>query len=212
LTHSGSGSSSTTLSFTGVHQDVSFTISGLDAQTNGNPSNRYIEEAVVTYDDGANSGIVAGTYSGANGNSANVSISGDVVSVTVTLQDGYDGNPPQTLSINFSEVTSCIPASGLNPSSDNNSTDDWVTVKGDVRLFPNPVRDELTLQFDLAKDTEVTLQVTNVNGQSIIVNRQFFKRGMHKEQLNVSQIPDGIYFLHFLTDGEPMTKKFVVAH
>jgi hypothetical protein len=212
LTDPGTGSSSTTLAYSATRQDVSFTISGLDAVTNGNPNNRYIEEAVVTYDDGINSGLPAGTYSGANGSSADVSISGDVVSVTVTLLDGYDGSAPQSLSIDFSSVSSCIPAAALQPSSDKDLGDEWATIRGDLNLFPNPVGNALTVQFDLVQDTEVTLQVTNVNGQSIMVDRQFLKSGVHNERIDVSQIPDGIYFLHFLSDGQPMTKKFVVVH
>jgi hypothetical protein len=109
LTHVGSGSSSSFISFLVGSKDPSFTISGLDAKLNGNPNGRYIEEVTVTYQDENNNTIVEGTYGGDVTNSVQISISGITNSVTVSLHDGYDGNAGnRVLSVDFSNVDYCL--------------------------------------------------------------------------------------------------------
>ena len=107
LTHTGAGSSSTTLDFGQESSDVSFTISEIGQKTNGKTSNRYIEIVTVSYVDGAGNTVVLGPYSGADQSSVNIVISGSVQSVTVTLEDGYDGSTNSQMSISFSTVTVC---------------------------------------------------------------------------------------------------------
>ncbi len=107
LTHSGTGSSSTLVAFLVGDSDPSFTISGLNAKTNGNPSGRYIERVTVGYVDGNGQNQTYGVFNGDQVSSVNVSISSEVQSVTVILEDGYDGNAPGTLSVDFSSITYC---------------------------------------------------------------------------------------------------------
>ncbi|MBR9920317.1 MAG: T9SS type A sorting domain-containing protein [Bacteroidetes bacterium] len=210
LTHSGSGSSSTTLTYASAREDVSFTINGLDAVTNGNPNNRYIEEAVVSYDDGSGSTVVA-TFSGANSSSANVSIPGNVESVTVTLQDGYDGNAPGTLSINFSQVASCVSGSGIMPPSEPPSSKDfWAPVVSELYLFPNPVSLELNVQFELLAKAEIQLVITDVNGRILQLNKMQLDQGKQETQLDVSQLPEGLYLLHLQSKEQQSTSKFII--
>ena len=138
LTHSGGGSSSVSLNFPAGNEDVSFTISGLGAKTNGNPNGRYIERVVVTYNGGSN----YGTFTGNNVSSVNVNIPGPVSSVTVTLDDAYDGNPPGTLSVDLSPVTSCITSALVQGGSDLQPTS--------AEVYPNPTSGELFVKWDRA--------------------------------------------------------------
>ena len=214
LQHSGTGSSSTTLSFGGVRQDVSFTLNGLDAVTNGSPSGRYTEEVVVTYDDGSGGSTPAGTYSGANGSSASVSISGSVVSVTITLQDGYDGNAPVLLSVDPSDVSSCQPAAALGaappPATNESQPADRPFVLSDLFLFPNPATDQLTVRFAISQAAPVELLVTDINGRTLQRNQQHFEPGKQQAQLTLDQLPEGIYLLRLQSQDQQWTRKFVV--
>ncbi|NNF35449.1 MAG: hypothetical protein HKN68_15170 [Saprospiraceae bacterium] len=159
LSHSGSGNSSSTVSFPAGNRDVSFTINGLDAVTNGKPDNRYIDLVTVTYNDGNGSNINAGTFTGDLQNNVNVSISGPVQSVTVTLEDGYDGNPAGILSIDLSDVTSCAPVGS--------------TVSGNLQpgleatIYPNPASELIwiNLENEVAR-AQVT--ITNLLGQQLM--------------------------------------------
>ncbi len=140
LNHSGSGTSSTSVVLDLDSKDASFTISGLDAVLNGNPTRRYEDVVMVTYIDGDGANQSYGTFSGSAVSSVTVSIQDIVNSITVTLQDGYDGNS-QGQSIDLTEVTYC--ASG-NPCVD--SDGDGVCDEND----PCPNLDQITLGFDPA--------------------------------------------------------------
>jgi hypothetical protein len=107
LTHSGSGVNTTTLTFPNDSKDVSFTISGIDEKTKGKSNNYYIERVKVTYKDA--SGVIKtnGTYRGDQVSSATINISGGIQSVTIALDDTYNGVSGTTLSVNLSPVSYC---------------------------------------------------------------------------------------------------------
>lgn len=141
LTHSGSGSSASTVSFPSGNVDVDFTINGLGAKTNGNPNGRYIEQVTVTYVDGSGNTITYGTYSGDQVSSVSVSISGALQSVELSLTDGYDGNTNQNMSIDPSDVTSCTTSGAfVNPDED-------IEVLS-LSVFPNPAQDVFTISMN----------------------------------------------------------------
>jgi PKD repeat protein len=106
LTHSGSGFKSATLSFQPKDRDVSFTISGI-SQKGGAPRNKYTEVVTVTWSDGTNIHTY-GVFNGVNFSTVNVNLTGFVQSVTVRLEDGFDGDSGSGLmSIDFSPVSYC---------------------------------------------------------------------------------------------------------
>ncbi len=107
LTHSGSGSSSTSITFSGTTQGASFDINNLDSKLNGSPNGRYIDLVTVTYLNEQGNTILEGSYSGDVNSSVSINIDGVIQSVTVSLEDGYDGNFSGTLSITTTDVVSC---------------------------------------------------------------------------------------------------------
>lgn len=123
LTHSGSGSSSTTVSFATGSKDPSFTISQLNSKINGNPNSRYIDQVSVSYVNGSGNTVNYGAFSGSNVSSVNVDINGEVQSLTVSLADGYDGNYGGTLSVSLSSISYCSAAPAC-PDADNDGVCD----------------------------------------------------------------------------------------
>ncbi|MBI1227061.1 MAG: hypothetical protein GC192_17650 [Bacteroidetes bacterium] len=108
LTHTGAGFSASSVSFATDDKNVAFTISGLNSKLNGNPSSRYDEKVTVTYVNANNATVTYGIFLGSQVNTVNVNIFGIVKSVTVRLEDGYDGNYSGTLSVNLSTITYCL--------------------------------------------------------------------------------------------------------
>jgi len=107
LSHSGGNSSSISISLPNGSKDPSFSISEINQRTNGKPANRFIELVTVTYYiEGNNNLQTYGSFSGA-GSSTAISISGFVESITVSLEDNYDGNSSTTMNISLSNVTYC---------------------------------------------------------------------------------------------------------
>ena len=161
LTHSGSGSSSSaTGSLPSGSQDASFTISGLNARTNGNPNNRFIDEVTVEYVDGSGNTIQEGIYRGDEVSSVNISISGVVQSVTLYLADAYDGNSGNvTLSVNMTDVTVC----------ESNALPQGPTGEGsniEFDLFPNPSFGEVFVRFSKIQESS-TVILTDITGQQL---------------------------------------------
>ncbi len=80
-----------------------------------------------------------------------------------------------------------------------------------LKLFPNPVRDELAVAFHQQEAGPVQLMVTNLAGQQ--VGRQAFlaDKGRQEAKVDVSRMAPGVYVIHLLSEGQALTKKFVVA-
>lgn len=108
LTHSGTGSNSTTLDLPDNSQNVSFTISNISKKTKP-ASKQYSELVTVNYIDGGGNNVPYGSFSADEGSSFNVDIVGQVQSVTVSLTDQVDGDSGSSImSISFSPVIYCI--------------------------------------------------------------------------------------------------------
>ncbi|MCI4651300.1 M12 family metallo-peptidase [Phaeodactylibacter sp.] len=208
LTHSGPGSSSTSVNFGAGHFDVSFTVSNINDKPNGNPTTRYTEIVTVTYVDGNGTTQTYGTFSGVSVSSVDVSIPGDVSSVTVSLEDGYDGNASNTMSVDLSTVTSCV-ASAMAPPSSGLAVGDLDTGKA-LKLFPNPAQDLLQYTFELPKAAQVSAIVVDLNGKVVLRQQQQLDRGQQQAQINVAQLPAGVYTFHLVWEGERKSKKFVI--
>jgi hypothetical protein len=201
LEHQGSGSSSETVNFSSGNVDAAFTISGLNAKTNGNPNGRYIERATVEYVDGNGSTVVEGVYNGDVQSSASITITGIVQSVTVTLEDGYDGNAGnRVLSVDLSDVTSCVPAgSTYNDSNGINS----------ISVFPNPAKDRLFVQLSEVVDQA---QITIYNAIGNVLGEFEIKDGkVIALDLNEIEIQDGFILVSIKEEGaKPTIKKVIV--
>ena len=106
LSHSGVGNNSVSIGFNVGSRNASFTISGIDAVTNGRPDTRYVDSVVVTYQDESHNEVVFGTYTGLGASAVQVDIRAVVNNLTVTLYDHFDGNSPGQ-SINLSDILIC---------------------------------------------------------------------------------------------------------
>ena len=109
LTHSGSGSSATTIVFEVGSKNASFTISDLAAKLNGSPNTRYADEATVSYVDSDGISQTYGVFSGENTSTASINIQGFVNSISVSLRNGLNTSYSGTLTITLSPVNYCSP-------------------------------------------------------------------------------------------------------
>lgn len=109
LTHVGGGSSSASVTLEQGSKNVSFLISGLSSKTNGSQQSRYIDRVIVTYTDGNGNPQTYGTFFGNQQSSVQVSITGFVNAVQVSLSNSLNNNYNGTLSISFGTVDYCSP-------------------------------------------------------------------------------------------------------
>ena len=80
-----------------------------------------------------------------------------------------------------------------------------------LKLFPNPVREELNLVFHHQQTGQVQLIVTNLAGQQVYRQSFTAEAGRQEAAVDVSQMAPGVYAIHLLADGQALTKKFVVT-
>ena len=71
-----------------------------------------------------------------------------------------------------------------------------------VTVFPNPAKDQLTVQFTDNSENHV-IKMMNDLGQLVLQT--------HNRQIDVSSIANGIYFLNIETGNSSANKKVVIA-
>ncbi len=76
-------------------------------------------------------------------------------------------------------------------------------------LFPSPAIDYIQYSICCNKATKASLQLYNVQGQSILQKQITFQYGNNNENLNISNLNKGIYYLHISTNNSTIVEKIV---
>jgi hypothetical protein len=83
----------------------------------------------------------------------------------------------------------------------------------DGQIYPNPATDLATLQFTLAGDADISIQVFDATGKLIesrtATNR---KAGEWMETFDVGDWNNGIYVISVRSNQESFTKRLIIAH
>lgn len=78
--------------------------------------------------------------------------------------------------------------------------------------YPNPFNPQTTIKFDLAKASNVKLEVFNSIGQLVQTIYNGFKpAGYYEATFNAANLTSGIYFYRLTTDNFVQTKKMSVV-
>ena len=203
LTHTGSGSNNTIITFLANGQDVAFTISGINQKLKGKESNKYIERVDVTYIDESGVSNTYGTYSGGNVSSAVVDIHGKVHSVTVSLIDTYDGNTSSNMSINFSDVTYCVDSSTQADSMADSSQigkdieQSIEDKKRSIKIYPNPASHTLFIKGGELENTQVNITLYNING-ALVRNVSLNGQNNQAPKIDLNGLAEGLYLLRMV--------------
>lgn len=79
-----------------------------------------------------------------------------------------------------------------------------------LSLFPNPVKDAGTVEFNLAANGDVTLQIFNLNGQVVNqVQANNLEAGKNQIAFDANDLPRGTYILRVSSDTMSETTKFI---
>ena len=190
LTHTGTGSSASNLTFSSLREDVTFTVSNLDAKTNGRADRRYIEVVTVSYVDGNSNTQTYGTFSGDNTSSFMVNIPGPVSALTITLTDGYDGDSGSTeLRVNISDVSSCEPES---PALRNGRKPGVAKSGEELHGYPNPTHQEIMVEWT-AMPVDAVLVVNDLHGRPLL--RQRIPAGTTRAVVDLENLPGAAVYL-----------------
>lgn len=74
------------------------------------------------------------------------------------------------------------------------------TEGGLFEIFPNPVSDILNIRFLLKETSKKQVEIININGQ--IVLTKGIKSGVEHAEIDVSELPKGVYFIRLNIDNQ----------
>jgi hypothetical protein len=83
---------------------------------------------------------------------------------------------------------------------------------GNIELFPNPAMSKLTVQFTLKKESDVKIEMLDINGKLLHTTTLNSKKSgnqvetIHLDKLN---LPSGNYIVRINSGEETITKQFV---
>lgn len=203
LQYNGGDPATASVSFgTETHSGINFTISGLDARTNGNPNSRYAEEVTISYTDALGATVIYGTYNGENTTTVNVNIPEVVLDITVSLRDAYNGlSSNMSLSVTLGSIISCASF----PESFTNTGRTQA-----FKLYPNPATGYTMLQFgETLEDAQVVIH--NLLGAQVA---SYQVREQAALRINTQEWPgqSQVYLVTVqLPNGETMTKRLIVT-
>ena len=86
-----------------------------------------------------------------------------------------------------------------------------IAVQNRLTVYPNPVSEQLTVEFAVAEATDIQLIITDINGRMIQQQTIAANQGLQSTIIEVNNYAAGYYLLHILTDSERLTQKFVVV-
>lgn len=80
-------------------------------------------------------------------------------------------------------------------------------------IYPNPVRSEATVEFDLDKDSPVSLSIYNVTGKEVrkVVMNETYLRGKNSLKMNVQGLSTGTYICSLRTNSGMMSGNIIVT-
>lgn len=83
--------------------------------------------------------------------------------------------------------------------------------KSDLNIFPNPVLDNMTVQFNSDEKGDVILNVYNLLGQKMYSASFLALEGQNTFNMNVSDLQKGAYFLEVRNGDDMLRSEFVIA-
>ena len=82
-----------------------------------------------------------------------------------------------------------------------------------LSVFPNPTNDELTADFSLEESADVQFELYDMVGSRIVIaSKENYAAGQNRKQMNVEQVPSGIYQLAIKTNKSVISRKVIVQH
>jgi len=130
----------------------------------------------------------------------------------VSRADFFIDTDPQLNSIINSACTNARTNNGDITNTSNQTFNSSRTIAGDLSLYPTITSGQLTLSGNNSTEGKVDINIYNQAGALMMKQQLFISNGKRYDQIDVSRLPNGIYFLEFSQITNKQTKKFIVQH
>ncbi len=95
----------------------------------------------------------------------------------------------------------------LPPSGPNQNVLDGIN---NVEVFPNPVNEVLTVEFEISSKSSNTLFIYDLTGRPVITEKVNFEKGFNQIKVETDKLPAGSYFLFVpTTEGKSLMSRFI---
>ena len=134
----------------------------------------------------------------------------------ISLEDGFDadnftdiyietGNPPCG---DWSPPFGYKMGSNSQPQTE--GTNALSLINDEISVYPNPIKNKISIDYTILEDMDVTLALTNIYGQTIFksVNKKM-KGSQHDEIENLSDLRAGVYILNLCRKNDCKTFKII---
>lgn len=157
--------------------------------------------------------------------SENMGMTDESINYTIPRQDsflvlvyGYNGafdaDRCYSLSINTSATAMSVvqktatDENGWQTYSSNRTSQDANT-EGELNIFPNPANEAVALQIAPEFESNATVLLTNLSGQTVMTETRWVSKSANIIKLDLSTIPIGLYFVTVKQGTQMWTKKLV---
>lgn len=79
-----------------------------------------------------------------------------------------------------------------------------------VSIYPNPTSNELNVNFEMNRSSDVEIRVMDMTGKLVMINNLNSQEGQNKVQIATTELPLGMYFLTMIAENQIVTKRFIV--
>lgn len=88
------------------------------------------------------------------------------------------------------------------------AVNDYANIQ-DLKIYPNPVKDVLNLNFVTEETGSIACEIVDMNGKLLRKVERLHQGGLFEEQFNLDNLSQGIYFLRIRTGEGTSIEKFV---
>lgn len=81
---------------------------------------------------------------------------------------------------------------------------------GKVKVYPNPTYSSLNVEYNVAIEGQVQINVIDMSGRRLISQLEQGQQGVNTAKVHVSNLTPGIYYIHLKNGEKQIIKKFVV--
>jgi len=84
--------------------------------------------------------------------------------------------------------------------------------KNQLSISPNPANDQINISYNLAANTDVSLSISNANGQLVYKTiKEYHIAGNYTVDFNAISLSRGIYFISLQTNNQVLTRKLIIT-
>ena len=78
-----------------------------------------------------------------------------------------------------------------------------------VKLYPNPAKENVTIQFNLKEQSNISSKLTDLSGKQIAFNQFEKQTGIYESTFSIENLNAGVYYFEFIINDKVEVIKFI---